>query len=457
MSPSVTGREKNIEHKFVLSELSRRGGVLYWLQLASYLLYYLLFIINCCEANESIAVLANDVSRDEKKFLIYDVNYGEGFNLRRDVFMRIANTVRILRERGYNYVLVLPPWGGLYHWRKHHLKVPWSKFFHIQSINEFVPVIEFHRFLKETNYDVIDEVLYLQGYAEGWTGGKYEIKYDQRNCIINDPHYKFIGGLWKGWFFSFENIYARKFSCISIQGDSETLANMIQRDHHHANSLMIDRAETVLHSHFGDFYYWEARRSMRYAEHLRLVADEFRQKRLNSNDRRDGTLISDSWKTTRKEHGEAQGGDYICVHWRRRDFVRSHSADIPSISGTAEQIVVILRKENLTTLYLCTDASTAEVATLTSLLPYDVQVERFLNDSSLNDGEVSIVDQWICAHARYFIGTHTSTFSYRIQEDREILGFEPAKTFNRLCPDGETDCEQPAKWTIVYKESPSRY
>lgn len=63
-------------------------------------------------------------------------------------FCRIANTVRILRERGHNYVLVLPPWGGLYHWRRHQLKLPWSKFFHVQSINEFVPVIEFHRFLK---------------------------------------------------------------------------------------------------------------------------------------------------------------------------------------------------------------------------------------------------------------------------------------------------------------------
>lgn len=51
----------------------------------------------------------------------------------------------------------------------------------------------------ETNYDAIDEVLYLQGYAEGWTGGKYEIKYDQRNCIINDPHYKFVDGLWYGF------------------------------------------------------------------------------------------------------------------------------------------------------------------------------------------------------------------------------------------------------------------
>lgn len=60
----------------------------YWILVTSCLLLYLLFIMNCCDANESIAVLANDVSRDEKKFLIYDVNYGEGFNLRRDVFMR---------------------------------------------------------------------------------------------------------------------------------------------------------------------------------------------------------------------------------------------------------------------------------------------------------------------------------------------------------------------------------
>lgn len=75
-------------------------------------------------------------------------------------------------------------------------------------------------------------------------------------------------------------------------------------------------------------------------------------------------MLADSWKTTKKvcyllntsneilkfvqlnkrtfqEHGEAQGGDYICVHWRRRDFVRSHSADIPSINGTAEQVSVL--------------------------------------------------------------------------------------------------------------------
>lgn len=51
---------------------------------------------------------------------------------------------------------------------------------------------------------------------------------------------------------------------------------------------------------------------------------------------------------------------------------------------------------------------------------------------------------------RYFIGSSASTVSYRIREDREILGFEPSTTFNRFCGDDETDCEQPAHWTIVY-------
>ena len=41
----------------------------------------------------------------EKRYLIYDTNHGEGFNLRRDVYMRIANTVRFLRESGRNFGL----------------------------------------------------------------------------------------------------------------------------------------------------------------------------------------------------------------------------------------------------------------------------------------------------------------------------------------------------------------
>ena len=61
-------------------------------------------------------------NKKEQRYLFYDVNMGEGFNLRRDVFMRIAILVKNLnKSRLYHYTLVLPPWGRLYHWQSRHL------------------------------------------------------------------------------------------------------------------------------------------------------------------------------------------------------------------------------------------------------------------------------------------------------------------------------------------------
>lgn len=51
---------------------------------------------------------------------------------------------------------------------------------------------------------------------------------------------------------------------------------------------------------------------------------------------------------------------------------------------------------------------------------------------------------------RFFIGTSVSTFSFRIHEEREILGFDPKTTYNRFCGDDESECEQPTHWKIVY-------
>ncbi|VDM27182.1 unnamed protein product [Toxocara canis] len=366
---------------------------------------------------------------------------------------RVANTVRLLRERGYNYVLVLPPWGGLYHWKKAGTKLPWSLFFDVSSINQLVPVVEFEQYLKDTNNDDIDEVIYLQGYAEGWSNGHYEIKYDKRECIDGNKYYALHEGKWRGWFFSYSDVRALAFSCVSIQGDSNTLADLIERNHSSTSSIFIDRAETILHSRFGDSRYWQARRAMRYAKHLVKIGNQFRSEKFGSNDLSDRTVLDNDWESTVKKHGDALGGDFICAHWRRRDFVRSHAADIPSIEGTARIITKILKEERLNKVFLSTDAHPEEVAELRKWTPPDVTIEQFLDHGSLSDGEISIIDQWICAHARYFTGTHVSTFSYRIQEDREILGFRPETTFNRLCPDEDANCEQPAKWKIVYEDS----
>ena len=71
---------------------------------------------------------------------------------------------------------------------------------------------------------------------------------------------------------------------------------------------------------------------------------------------------------------------------------------------------------------------------------------------NVQDGGLAIVEQIICSRARYFIGTHESTFSLRIQEEREILHLASESTFNRFCggDGGDKSCEQPAKWTIRF-------
>lgn len=84
------------------------------------------------------------------RYLLYDVNPGEGFNLRRDVYMRVTNLVKELNKEE-PWVLVLPPWGRLYHWKSpdlEQIKIPWSTFFDLPSLREHVPVIEFEEYLK---------------------------------------------------------------------------------------------------------------------------------------------------------------------------------------------------------------------------------------------------------------------------------------------------------------------
>ena len=53
------------------------------------------FVASECDLNS-----ADECDAQERRYLVYGVNFGEGFNLRRDVYLRISNVVRQLREKG---------------------------------------------------------------------------------------------------------------------------------------------------------------------------------------------------------------------------------------------------------------------------------------------------------------------------------------------------------------------
>ena len=166
----------------------------------------------------------------ESRYLIYDVNPGEGFNLRRDVYMRVANMMKLLREKE-NWILVVPPWRRLYHWRSQieQNAIPWRTFFDLESLNRYVPVIEFQDFLKKTGDSAIEEIIYLQGYAEGWTDGKWEEKINERDCIDRPVYHRGNDGLYRGYFWGMENVFARKFKCVSVQGTSAILPEFLKK------------------------------------------------------------------------------------------------------------------------------------------------------------------------------------------------------------------------------------
>ncbi|CAN0125821.1 unnamed protein product [Bubo scandiacus] len=386
------------------------------------------------------------------RYLLYDVNPPEGFNLRRDVYVRIASLLKTLLKNE-NWVLVLPPWGRLYHWQSPDIlqvRIPWASFFDLPSLHRNIPVIEYEQFLAESGGPFIEQIYVLQGYAEGWKEGTWEEKIDERPCIDQLMYSRDKHEYYRGWFWGYEETRGLNVSCLSVQGSASIVAPILLKNTS-AQSVMLDRAENLLHDHYGGKDYWNTRRSMVFAKHLRVVGDEFRHKYLQSTDEADRTHYKEDWTQMKVKMGTALGGPYLGVHLRRKDFVWGHREDVPSLQGAVKKIRSLLEMHKLEKVFVATDAVEDEIELLKQLLPEMVRFEPSWEELELyKDGGLAVIDQWICAHARYFIGTSVSTFSFRIHEEREILGFDPKTTYNRFCGEKEKNCEQPTHWKIVY-------
>ncbi|XP_072379841.1 GDP-fucose protein O-fucosyltransferase 2-like [Diabrotica undecimpunctata] len=387
-------------------------------------------------------------SLSSKRYLLYDVNRPEGFNLRRDVYMRLAVLAHKMRQSSNSelnsFSLVLPPWSHLIHWtyRDYPEQIPWGLYFDIESLKKFAPVIEMYEFFdiypnKYTKV-VIDEVYNLQHFEDMFETGNFEERMNIEKCQRTyDKTYLF-----------YKNITAKDVKCLSYHGPATKLTELFVNTS--AKIILLNHAEVTLHDFFGSKVYWEARRSMRFSKELKLIANEFRKTVLNSTDASDNTLLPEIW-TDEKPKRNAIGGPYVGIHLRRRDFVRSRPTEAPSLEKAADQIKKVLNNLDLKTVFVATDGTQEEFNDLASFLQgYNVVKYRAPSkiEKKYKDGGLAIIDQIICSYARYFIGTHESTFSFRIQEEREILGFPVDTTYNVFCT--SSGCQKPSVWEIVY-------
>ncbi|KAB1252351.1 GDP-fucose protein O-fucosyltransferase 2, partial [Camelus dromedarius] len=81
-------------------------------------------------------------------YLLCDVNPPEGFSLHMGVCIHIAFLLKTLLKMEGS-VLVLPPWGRRYHWQSldiHQVRIPLSDFFDLSSLNINIPDTEYAQF-----------------------------------------------------------------------------------------------------------------------------------------------------------------------------------------------------------------------------------------------------------------------------------------------------------------------
>lgn len=368
---------------------------------------------------------------EERKLIFYDVNPSEGFNLRRDVYMRFAIMLAEARNSGakLKWNLVLPPWHNMYHWKseshEHDKPKPWSVFFDLNSLKSYTPVLELSEVFSETSHKYLEiDILYvLQNYDNAFVDGVFEEKWE----IVGPCKYD-------GFYWGYTNVTAKEVICVKFQGKISQLWELMVT-HLSYNKVMFAHGEIPLHDNYGTKSYWDCRKSMKFNSKLVKIAEKYISEQLKCN--------------TRK------CPNYVSIHWRRQDFARYRSNDVPSITGTAKQIEKAVRKNLLMTkkVFIASDAPVSELQELERELKKFGLTAYFYaqNDDDVDeysDGEIAVIDQIICSRSAYFIGTHESTFSFRIQEEREILGFDSKTTFNRLCPD-KGKCEKPSKWNIV--------
>lgn len=159
--------------------------------------------------------------------------------------------------------------------------------------------------------------------------------------------------------------------------------------------------------------------------------------------------------------GDALGGPYLAVHFRRKDFAYYHDDLVPDVECAAKQINFAasnLLDKHLRKIFLSSDSDPDEYDDLKRRLEEKGhQVVRYEQSKPLLllPGEVAIIDQWIAAHAEFFIGTLESTFSQQIHEEREILGFYSNTSHNALCAKCDIRlllklCKQKSALKIIY-------
>ncbi|CAG7823643.1 unnamed protein product [Allacma fusca] len=358
---------------------------------------------------DTLSTVGGNYSAKVKRYLLYDVNPGEGFNLKRDIFVRVAPIIKALNEvdKKSSWTLVLHPWGKLVHWSDPSF-FPWRTFFDVEEIRNYIPVVEFEEFLEEYGMDNhIDEYYQLQHFtlnspiSKLWSENVREVACEKRLRFQRSSSVLYLGSIWE------YTVFAKSAGCLGVKGDSSNLVKFILSLN--PRSLFLDKAEVILWDHYGGPVWWQARQSLKFADHLHNIALDWLTDHISNFNRSDFS-----------------SSKYIGVHLRRKDFIEYRNNQ-PTLQEVADQILQQLVRLGIQHVFIASDSSEKEIEViqnhLTKAKPSDLNYTllRFTcPEEKLSDGECAIIDQIICSWAKYFVGIHHDIIPISVSDHHVI-------------------------------------
>ena len=342
-------------------------------------------------------------------------------------------------------------------------RIDWNSFIKIEILQELIPVIEFNEFLEHISNE-LDLILILNRFNENEKNSTSQLL-ENGDCkhiqfYEKDNH---IYGL----FYGFKDyMKGKKMLCMNIDGDGRIIESVLHNELKHIQSVFIQNVDLISHSQQDDKAYWLLRRSIQFTDSIRKRANKFRRKYFDSDDEKDKTFIGSDWQSLEKLNKAKQseiaiGGDYIAAHWLVNqnnqlddriveDRIYNELDKRLSKDEIVKQILIALKKTNSKLVFVATDGDDKQWIELNdefnSQLEFELKDQfkllRYRNKSNkLPSFEFELIEQWICSHARLFIGTSNSMFTRLIQEQREILGFNSTTTFNLFCAGQSSFCD----------------
>lgn len=381
---------------------------------------------------------------DSRRYLLYDVKRGEGFNLQREVFPRsgfvVSELNRMVRDacggqhskgRCAEWALVLPPWCRLAHWEGiGNAHVPWREFFDADALKSAeVPVLEFDEYIREVGGPFVDYAVSFtenripkaQRYGRKKGGFYGWAKEPEAFCTEGRFSHKPGTGDGGRWRIEYSgecegDVHSLEYRCAAISYSSVAdVATMVAATGPNVTSVLLKNADSMMSPNEQELDKRGLREAMLFAEPIRSAAEEF-------------IAIS------------LGGQPYLAAHCRRTDFLYAREKTTPKPKAIAKQINSALEEYGLEVVFVATDAPSDLREALREAVSGRVvffEEAPHLAERLGHPGKQAAAEMWVAARATAFLGTQESRFTMHIQLERSWLGHPRATSEREFCKRGK--------------------